>query len=43
MANIGLLIAGGSGNRMNQDIPKQFNMKMGLMYQENLLVRAMKQ
>ena len=24
MANIGLLIAGGSGNRMNQDIPKQF-------------------
>lgn len=27
MANIGLLIAGVSGNRMNQDIPKQFNMK----------------
>lgn len=24
MANIGLLIAGGSGNRMHQDIPKQF-------------------
>lgn len=24
MANIGLLIAGGSGNRMRQDIPKQF-------------------
>ncbi len=24
MANIGLLIAGGSGNRMQQDIPKQF-------------------
>ena len=24
MANIGLLIAGGSGARMNQDIPKQF-------------------
>lgn len=24
MANIGLIIAGGSGNRMNQDIPKQF-------------------
>lgn len=24
MKNIGLLIAGGSGNRMNQDIPKQF-------------------
>lgn len=24
MANIGLLIAGGSGNRMNQNIPKQF-------------------
>ena len=24
MANIALLIAGGSGNRMNQDIPKQF-------------------
>ncbi len=24
MANIGLLIAGGSGNRMGQDIPKQF-------------------
>ena len=24
MANVGLLIAGGSGNRMHQDIPKQF-------------------
>ena len=24
MANIGLIIAGGSGNRMHQDIPKQF-------------------
>ena len=24
MANIALLIAGGSGNRMGQDIPKQF-------------------
>ena len=24
MANIALLIAGGSGNRMHQDIPKQF-------------------
>ncbi len=24
MANIGLLLAGGSGNRMHQDIPKQF-------------------
>ena len=24
MANIGLVIAGGSGNRMHQDIPKQF-------------------
>ena len=24
MANIGILIAGGSGNRMHQDIPKQF-------------------
>ena len=24
MANIGLLIAGGAGNRMHQDIPKQF-------------------
>ena len=25
MSNIALLIAGGSGNRMHQDIPKQFN------------------
>ena len=24
MANIGMIIAGGSGNRMHQDIPKQF-------------------
>ena len=24
MSNVALLIAGGSGNRMNQDIPKQF-------------------
>lgn len=24
MANVALLIAGGSGNRMHQDIPKQF-------------------
>lgn len=24
MANIGLIIAGGSGSRMHQDIPKQF-------------------
>ena len=24
MANIALVIAGGSGNRMHQDIPKQF-------------------